>query len=186
MINNEYSVWVADCEFGLLDYTDRYSSGIAHRRCIMSHKHIINAQVSYPGESDHLPDVLYMSSPLISKPFYDFILNLKLNYLSLSETKIEGIESKFFYFKVANYLSNIDKANTDFKERKGNIKSIETLKLCNSLGKIPLKKRLVFKVGHSSVIVIHNSLVEEIIKLGFTGVSFTPVLEWDYWGNTRK
>lgn len=110
---------------------------------------------------------------------------MKFNYLDFSLSSILGYTDKYYSLRVANYIDYIDKSKSKLKKENGKVVSVETLSFLDELNNIPLKERLIFRVGYSPVIAIHHSISERIEELGISGVRFVPVSTWDYWCVTR-
>ena len=185
MINDEYYIWVAENNHGVLDALDEYSEEVLLKRSIVINKSSLKFELNYGDDTKKLPDVIYQPNMIISDNLYDFFLDLKLNYLDFSLSSILGYTDKYYSLRVANYIDYIDKRKSKLKEENGKVVSVETLSFLEELNNIPLKERLIFRVGHSPVIAIHYSISESIEELGISGVRFVPVSTWDYWCTTR-
>lgn len=185
MINDEYSIWVCENNHGLLDAIDEYSEDVLLKRRVVINKRKLKFELNYGCDSKELPDVIYQPNMIISDRLYDLFLDLKLNYLDFSLSSIFGYTEKYYSMRVSNFINCIDKNNSKIKEENGKVVAVDSLTFSDELTKLPLKERLIFRVGHSSVIAVHNSVSERIEQLGINGVRFVPVSTWDYWCVTR-
>ncbi|MGN2670245.1 hypothetical protein [Aliivibrio fischeri] len=185
MINEEYYVWTEDCQFGLLDATDEYTETIQNKRELVSINSNLKYKITCKGDSDLVPDVYYSPKFLVGKKIQRLLLDLNLDYIQLIPASIENKSEEFYLLKIINFISLIDEKNSKVMIKRGNIKNVDKIKLSNELLNIQLIDRLIFKIGHSPVTLIHKSIVNELLTLNLQGVRFIPVLSWNSWSITK-
>jgi hypothetical protein len=110
----------------------------------------------------------------------DIIMNLKLDYIKLIETKWVGkqkdIMEKYWCLNVDNDIEAMDKEKSVYKKPR-RAYFIEKFVLDKvALEKIPLKKRLIFVLEEApSRVVFHKSVVDLIMAVNPTGLQFKPI-----------
>jgi hypothetical protein len=79
-----------------------------------------------------------------------------------------------------NKIACLDKSKSDFKQRGESRVSIKSLVLDKeALGSIPQKNRLIFKLKEkTSLIFMHQSIVDEIMKHEPKGIRFVKSRDW--------
>ncbi|MUK42889.1 hypothetical protein GNP61_15145 [Aliivibrio fischeri] len=177
-MNNEYYVWCEDCQFGLLSATNEYTETIEIKRKLVHPDSKLQYKITLIGDSFLVPDVYYSPRILINQKIYHVLSSLNLPYIQLIPAKIESLHNDFYLLKVINFISLIDENKSKATIKRGNIKNIRRLSLSNELHTIALNDRLIFKVGHSPVTVVHKSIVHLLSILNLKGVTFTPVTAW--------
>ncbi|VAW77082.1 hypothetical protein MNBD_GAMMA12-2482 [hydrothermal vent metagenome] len=143
-------------------------------------------------QSPAMTDFMYFKSayPILHKRLLEILLPLKLRNTQHFPVLIKdrkNVEHKdFFMWHIYNVVDCLDpkKSNVDRYPSGGFI--VFELQLDNAkLNKVPLEHRLVFRLGHSEVLLlVHKSLVDKFKQKKVSGVKFYPVNTWRV-GNTK-
>lgn len=185
MINQEYYVWTEDCQFGLLDAANEFTETVQNKRELLSVDEALAYRITTQGDCDLIPDVYYSPKYLLSEKLYALLRPFDLDYVQFIPAKIDQKPEKFYLLKVINFISLIDDKKSKVTIRRGSIKGVDRFLLSNGLANINLSDRLMFKVGHSPVTVVHKSIVDTLMAQNLQGVRFIPVTAWSAWAGTR-
>ncbi|GIU27676.1 hypothetical protein L2719_12855 [Shewanella schlegeliana] len=184
MINEEYYVWTEDCQFGLLDAANEFTETVGNKRELVSVDETLAYKLTTKGDSELVPDVYYSPKYLLSEKLCALLRSFDLQYVQFIAANIENIPEKFYLLKVINFVSLIDE-KSKVTIRRGSIKNVDRFLLSSELANIELSQRLIFKVGHSPVTVVHKSIVDTLATQNIQGVHFVPVTAWSTWSGTR-
>ncbi|MCL1140298.1 imm11 family protein [Shewanella pneumatophori] len=181
MINEEYYVWTEDCQFGLLDAVNELTETVQNKRELLSVDEALAYRITTQGDSELLADVYYSPKFVLSEKLYALLRPYDLPYVQFIPANIEQLSAKFYLLKVINFISLIDEKKSKVTIRRGNIKNVVRFLLSSELANINLTDRLIFKVGHSPVTVVHKSIVDSLNAHNLQGLHFIPVTAWSPW-----
>ncbi|MCG9728423.1 hypothetical protein L1D44_00930 [Shewanella sp. Isolate13] len=185
MINEDYYVWTEDCQFGLLDAANEFTETVQNKRQLLSVDETLAYKMTIKGDSEELADVYYSPKYLLSEKLCAVLRTFDLSYVQFIPANIDQKPEKFYLLKVINFILLIDDKKSKVTIRRGSIKGVDRFLLSNELANINLSDRLMFKVGHSSVTVVHKSIVDSLATHNLLGVHFIPVTTWNAWAGTR-
>ncbi|GIU44161.1 hypothetical protein TUM4438_14740 [Shewanella sairae] len=185
MINQEYYVWAEDCQFGLLDAANELTEIVQNKRELLSVDEILAYRITTKGDSEQLADVYYSPKFLLSEKLYALLRSFDLPYVQFIVANIDQKSEQFYLLKVINFISLIDEKKSKVTIIRGNIKNLDRFLLSDELSNIELSQRLIFKVGHSPVTVVHKSIVDSLATHNLLGVQFIPVTAWSAWAGAR-
>lgn len=130
---------------------------------------------------------------IISRKIYDGLRGIKTEGVQFIPAVIVGKKSEryedYFYLQVYNFLSTMDTEKSVYKWDKFiKVANIEKLYIDKTaLEKIPLEKRLIFRLKENDgEYIFHKSIVEAIIKTEPTGVCFMGIEGWSTEDSFKK
>ncbi|VAW76908.1 hypothetical protein MNBD_GAMMA12-3579 [hydrothermal vent metagenome] len=143
-------------------------------------------------QSPTMTDFMYFQSayPILHKRLLEILLPLKLRKTQHFPVLIKDrkkVEHKdYFMWYIYNVVDCLDPNKSNVDRSPSGSYSVFELQLDNTkLNKVPLEHRLVFRLGHSVVLLlVHKSLVEKFTQKKVSGVKFYPVNTWRV-GNTK-
>ncbi|ABV85824.1 imm11 family protein [Shewanella pealeana] len=185
MINQEYYVWTEDCQFGLLDAANEFTETVQNKRELLSVDEALAYKMTTQGDSEGFADVYCSPKYLLSEKLYALLRPFDLEYVQFIPANIDQKAEKFYLLKVINFISLIDEKKSKVTIKRGNIKNVDRFLLSSELANINLTDRLIFKVGHSPVTVVHKSIVDSLNTQNLQGVHFIPVTAWSAWLATK-
>jgi hypothetical protein len=128
------------------------------------------------------------NAPVISERLKNVLESMKLKDMQFLPAVIldnkDNEHEGFFIVHAYNMIRCMDKENSEWRPSPWNSENainIEKLVLDNGeLGKIPLKKRLVFALGELRTHVLyHRSVVEKILEIEPTGLTVSRLSKYD-------
>jgi len=125
--------------------------------------------------------------PIISPKFNKALQELEIyGTQSLKGTKgdvIEDLKLEYYLLHIHNFIISMDmkKSIIDYDEEIQSVCSVEKFTLdSEKLSKIPLEKRLVFRMKEYGVYnMFHQSVVDHLNKFDLKGMRFIPVTSWN-------
>ena len=128
----------------------------------------------------------YHSSPksIISKKIFDVLEPLKIEGIQLLPAQIRGknddVYSDYWAIHVYNRIRCVDPDLSDCTIDTFNLEDVNKIVLDEKiLSKIPLSKRLVFRLEEDTAFqLFHSSIVDIIMKTNPEGVQFTNINNW--------
>ena len=130
---------------------------------------------------------------VISKKIYDGLRGIEMEGTQFIPAAITGKEGEryehYFYLHVYNFLPAMDMEKSVYEwDNVINTADIEKLRIDkNALEKIPLEKRLLFRLKENDgEYIVHTSVVDAIIKTEPTGVCFGGVEGWSTEDSFKK
>ena len=132
-----------------------------------------------------MADYLPFEGAVISKKIFDVLEYLAIEGLQLLPSKIIGAnDQEFVDYWTLHFYNRIECVDRNLSDcvfnfsYLGKVKKIVLNK--DILSKIPLHKRLVFKLKEDSAYkLFHVSIVEKIMAVNPTGVVFTNIEKWN-------
>lgn len=126
------------------------------------------------------------AGPVITRRFVDILEPIRISGIQLIPARIEGKSRKVIYdnyyiVHVCHTIMNaVDEEKSDYEAEMEGLLYYGIVLDEDVLAKIHFRKRLVFILEYSGIILFHETVVDEIMKLNPTGVDFVPVKEWKF------
>ena len=129
---------------------------------------------------------------IVSKKIYDVLCKINIEGVQHIPAAIIGKKDEryenYYYVHICNYISALDKEKSIYKwDNFINTADIEKLYIDKTvLEKIPLEKRLVFKLKENPIFEIyHKSIVDKIMETKPEGIHFSGILGWHIENNFK-
>ena len=129
---------------------------------------------------------------VVSQKIYDVLCKINMEGVQYIPAAIIGKKDErhenYYYLHICNYIGALDKEKSICKwDKTANTADIEKLYLDKAaLEKIPLEKRLVFKLKENPVFeIFHKSVVDQIMETKPEGIRFGGILGWHIENNFK-
>ena len=129
---------------------------------------------------------------VVSKKVYDVLCQINIDNIQYIPATIIGKKEEhyenYYYIHICNYLSVMDMEKSVYKWNKiTKTAEIEKLYLDKIiLERIPLEKRLIFKLKENEVFeIFHKSIVDKVMETNPEGLHFSGILGWHIENNFK-
>ena len=168
--------------------SDDVSANYIYENNVINNPQIMEFTVKRKGNRKYEIVDYHVQYPysIISKKIYDGLCKIQIEGAQFIPAVITGKKNEryenYFYLHVYNFLSAMDMEHSVYKWdlRKEYIREINKLYIDrNSLEKIPLEKRLLFRLKENDgEYIFHKSIVDAIIETEPIGVCFGGIEGW--------